>query len=103
MRHETTIVDRLPAASFTDAAAAAGNAPSILNTQPWQWRVHPDRLDLFANRSRQLAAGDHQGRQLMVSCGAALHHARIALAAEGWATHVAGYRRQAIPTCSPRS
>jgi nitroreductase len=88
MRHQTTAIDRLPAVAFADAATAAGNAPSILNTQPWLWRVHPDRLDLFANRSRQLAAGDPQGRQLMLSCGAALHHARIALAADGWATHV---------------
>ena len=89
MRHETTSVDRLPAAAFADAATAAGMAPSILNTQPWLWRVHPDRLELFANRRRQLAAGDPQGRQLMLSCGAALHHARIALAADGWAVHVA--------------
>jgi nitroreductase len=89
MRHERTAVDRLPAVAFIDAATAAGNAPSILNTQPWQWRVRRDGLDLFANRSRQLAAGDPQGRQLMLSCGAALHHARIALAANGWAVHVA--------------
>jgi nitroreductase len=88
MRHETTAVDRLPTVAFTDAATAAGKAPSILNTQPWLWRVHPDRLDLFANRSRQLVAGDPEGRQLTLSCGTALHHARIALAAHGWAAHV---------------
>jgi nitroreductase len=97
MRHETTAVDRLPAVAFTDAATAAGNAPSILNTQPWQWRVHPERLDLFAARSRQLAAGDPQGRQLMLSCGAALHHARIALAADGWATHVTRFPQASDP------
>lgn len=95
MRRETTAVERLPAAVFAEAATAACNAPSILNTQPWLWRIHPDRLDLFANRSRQLAAGDPQGRQLMLSCGAALHHARIALAADGWAVHVAR-----LPTAS---
>jgi nitroreductase len=88
MRHETTAVDRLPVAAYVDAATAARNAPSILNTQPWLWRIHPNRLDLFANRSRQLTAGDPQGRQLMLSCGAALHHARIALAADGWTAHV---------------
>ena len=97
MRPKTTAVDRLPAAVFADAATAAGQAPSILNTQPWLWRVHPDRLDLFANRSRQLAAGDPPGRQLMISCGAALHHARIALAAEGWAAHVARLPKASDP------
>jgi len=88
MRHQTTAVDRPPAVAYMDAATVACNAPSILNTQPWLWRVRPDGLDLFADRSRQLVAGDPQGRQLVVSCGAALHHARIALAADGWATQV---------------
>jgi hypothetical protein len=45
--------------------------------------VLPDRLELHADRSRQLAAADPQGRLLMVSCGGALYHARIALAAQG--------------------
>jgi nitroreductase len=97
MRHETTAVDRRLAAVFIHAATAARHAPSILNTQPWLWRVRPDRLDLFADRSRQLAAGDPEGRQLMVSCGAALHHARIALAAEGWAAHVDGLSTASDP------
>jgi nitroreductase len=66
------------------AARAAGLAPSVHNTQPWRWRVHPDHLDLYAERSRQLQAADPDGRLLAVSCGAALHHARVALAAEGW-------------------
>ena len=97
MRHETTAVDRLPAAVFADAATAAGRTPSILNTQSWLWRLHADRLDLFANRSRQLAAGDPQGRQPLVSCGAALHLARIALSAEGWAAHVAWLPKASDP------
>jgi hypothetical protein len=35
-------------------------------------------------RTRQLAVTDPEGRLLTVSCGAALHHARVALAAEAW-------------------
>jgi nitroreductase len=69
---------------LAEAAAAAGAAPSIHNSQPWRWRVRPDGLDLYAERSRQLAATDPDGRMLTVSCGVALHHARVALAAEGW-------------------
>ena len=42
----------------------------------------------FAERSRRLTVTDPQGRQLMISCGAALHHARTALAAAGWDAHV---------------
>ncbi|WP_239107391.1 Acg family FMN-binding oxidoreductase [Spirilliplanes yamanashiensis] len=62
----------------------AGRAPSVHNTQPWRWTVLPDRLELTLDTHRQLAAVDPQGRLAIVSCGAALHHARVALAAEGW-------------------
>jgi nitroreductase len=75
---------RNPTQALAGAARAAALAPSIHNTQPWQWRVHPDRLDLHAQRNRQLEAADPDGRLLTISCGAALHHARLALAAEGW-------------------
>ena len=76
--------DRDATEVLAEAAAAAGLAPSIHNTQPWRWRVYPDRLDLYAERSRQLTATDPDGRMLIISCGAALHHARLALAAQGW-------------------
>jgi nitroreductase len=81
--------DRTEAEDLAAAAAAAGLAPSVHNTQPWRWRVGPDRLDLYADRSRQLPATDPTGRLLMLSCGAALHHARVAMAAEGWTAAVA--------------
>src|SRR5688572_14858195 len=77
MTHQT------PAAALTEAAMAAGFAPSVHNTQPWLWRVHPDSLDLRAARERQLQVADPEGRLLIMSCGTALHHAQVALAAEG--------------------
>jgi nitroreductase len=69
-------------------AAAACCAPSILNTQPWRWRVGPDRLELFAEPRRHLRVTDPDGRLLIISCGAVLHHACVALAAQGWTTRV---------------
>ncbi|NUR50780.1 MAG: nitroreductase [Hamadaea sp.] len=72
-----------PAALLAKAAAAAGYAPSILNTQPWRWRVLGDVLELYADRARQMRAVDPEGRLLTISCGAALQHAVLALAAEG--------------------
>jgi nitroreductase len=71
-------------AGLAAAARTAGFAPSIHNTQPWRWRVTGPTLELWAVPQRQLALTDPLGRMLTVSCGAALHHARIALAAEGW-------------------
>src|SRR5215213_1389114 len=65
------------------AAAAATAAPSIFNNQPWRWQVGHNVLRLWADRERQLVVADPQGRLLTISCGVALHHARVALAAAG--------------------
>lgn len=69
---------------LAEAAATAGYAPSIHNTQPWLWRGANDTLDLFLQRDRVLANTDPDARLATLSCGAALHHARTTLAAEGW-------------------
>ncbi|MFD0591637.1 Acg family FMN-binding oxidoreductase [Catellatospora coxensis] len=66
-----------------DAARTALAAPSVFNTQPWRWHAGPDGLRLYADRRRSLPVADPAGRLLTVSCGAALHHARTALAAAG--------------------
>jgi nitroreductase len=65
------------------AAEAATRAPSVFNTQPWRWRIAGNVAELRADRARQLDTADPDGRLLTVSCGAALHHARTALAGAG--------------------
>jgi hypothetical protein len=71
-----------------EIVALACRAPSIHNTQPWWWRIGPGRIDLFADRGRQLPIADPGGRNLVLSCGAALHHATVAAAAQGYAAEV---------------
>ncbi|GIJ48103.1 NAD(P)H nitroreductase [Virgisporangium aliadipatigenens] len=68
---------------LTRAAVSALCAPSVFNTQPWRWRITGDTAELRADRSRQLPVLDPDGRLLTVSCGAALHHFRTALAVDG--------------------
>ncbi len=70
--------------ALASAAQTGGYAPSIHNTQPWRWRVRGNTLELYGEIARQLANTDPSGRLLVVSAGAALHHVRVALAAEGW-------------------
>jgi hypothetical protein len=65
------------------AALFAGRAPSIHNSQPWRWRVTDQALDLFLAHSRVLRSTDPRARLALLSCGAALHHARVYLAASG--------------------
>jgi nitroreductase len=68
--------------------AAASRAPSIHNTQPWQWAFDGRVLDLRADRSRQLHVADRDGHSLLVSCGAAAELTALALHAQGWTTDV---------------
>ena len=50
-------------------------APSVNNSQPWYFRLPADDLvELYADRERQLTGIDPSGRDLVLSCGAALHH-----------------------------
>ncbi|WP_410582578.1 Acg family FMN-binding oxidoreductase [Amycolatopsis sp. lyj-108] len=70
------------------AVALAVRAPSVHNSQPWQWRRGDRTLHLYADRTRKLAGTDPDGRDLMLSCGAALHHLRAGFAALGWRTEV---------------
>jgi hypothetical protein len=80
--------------ALRESAEAALAAPSIFNTQPWCWQIRGNTLRLWADRGRQLLIADPDGRMLTISCGVALHHARVALAAAG---HEAEVRRLPEP------
>lgn len=69
-------------------AESALRAPSVHNSQPWLWRVRGDRVELHADRSRQLTVSDTSGRNLTISCGAALHQAAVAAQALGWPAEI---------------
>jgi nitroreductase len=79
------------AAELSWAADIARRAPSILNTQPWRWRVTDAALELWADRSRVLDTIDPDGRLLTLSCGVALHHARTALTAGGHSPRISRF------------
>jgi nitroreductase len=76
------------------AIELADRAPSIHNSQPWTFAVSEERIDLYADDQRWLPVTDADKRDLLISCGAALHHLRIGLAAAGVG---AGVRRLPDP------
>lgn len=84
------------------SAAAALAAPSLrtalgLDTaQAWRWVVHPGSLDLYADPSRWQRRTDPTGRLALLAGGGALHHARVALAADGLAATIA-----LVPSADP--
>jgi hypothetical protein len=64
--------------------AAAVWAPSVHNTQPWWFSVAGQEMSLYADAGRQLGVADPRGREMMISCGAALFTARLALRSSGY-------------------
>jgi len=73
-------------------------APSIHNTQPWAWRLSGAEAWLYADLDRQLQVEDPTGRNLVISCGAALDHFTLAARALGWSAEVARIPESDDPT-----
>jgi hypothetical protein len=73
----------IPRESVSALIETATRAPSILNTQPWLFRVTPFAIDLYPDPSRKLRS-DLSGREMLVSCGAALFGLRLAIRALGY-------------------
>ncbi len=70
-----------------DAVRSACRAPSLHNSQPWQWVFDGGQLQLFLDPSR-VTNTDQSAREALISCGATLDHLRVAMAAAGWRSHV---------------
>lgn len=54
-------------------------APSGHNTQPWLFKIVDDAVELYADKTRSLPVVDPDDRALIISCGAALFHLKIAI------------------------
>jgi nitroreductase len=63
-------------------------APSVHNTQPWRFCMGEDDVELSVDASRALPVVDPFGRELVISCGAALANLRIAVEIFGHAAEV---------------
>ncbi len=59
-------------------------APSTYNTQPWKFRLTENGIAVFADYARRLPVLDPDGRELLMSIGAAIMNLRIAAAHFGF-------------------
>lgn len=59
-------------------------APSVHNTQPWWFCPAGRSVSLHADAGRQLMTADPDGREMLISCGAALFTMRLALRSLGY-------------------
>lgn len=67
----------------------AGLAPSVHNTQPWRFRWDGVGLTVLEEPSRALPVLDPSGRARVLSCGAAVLHARLGFAELGYEVRTA--------------
>jgi len=88
----------LDEATLRAALELAVRAPSLHNSQPWRWRLDGSIVHLYLDAARQLRATDPDARELVISCGAALHHLQVALAGQGRQVRVRRLPDPAEPT-----
>ena len=65
---------------------AAIAAPSIHNSQPWQFVARPAGrvIEVYADPARTPRRGDPRGRAVHIACGSALFNLRLAIARVGY-------------------
>jgi nitroreductase len=73
----------IPEDQFGYLIAVAARAPSVHNTQPWRFRLSQGSIEMFADTRRRLQV-DPEGRELLISCGAALFGLRLAVRSLGY-------------------
>jgi hypothetical protein len=73
----------IPADQVDYLIATAARAPSVHNTQPWRFRVTRYAVELYADPARRLRV-DPLGREMVISCGAALFGLRLGIRSLGF-------------------
>jgi hypothetical protein len=74
-----------PREQLTFLANYSALAPSTFNSQPWKFRIAEGALEVHADLGRWLKSVDRDGREMVISCGAAFANAAVAC-------HHFGYR-----------
>ncbi|MFJ8200838.1 Acg family FMN-binding oxidoreductase [Streptomyces sp. NPDC096152] len=75
-----SVASARPSHASTYLVRAAVTAPSVHDTQPWLFVANGDRaIELHADVDRRLLLTDPFGREMVISCGAALFNVRLAM------------------------
>jgi nitroreductase len=77
----------IPADQVDYLIATAACAPSVHNTQPWRFKVSRYTIELYADVRRKLRV-DPIGREMLISCGAAVFGLRLGVRSLGYLPQV---------------
>ena len=77
----------IPADQVDYLIGTAARAPSVHNTQPWRFYVSRYSIEMYADPRRKLQV-DPVGREMLISCGAALFGLRLAVRSLGYLPEV---------------
>lgn len=91
MTIEVTPSNTVSAEQVSAMVESACRAPSLHNSQPWRWMFGGGVLHLFADHARVGHHTDVTGQEVVLSCGAALDHLRVASAVAGWQVTIDRY------------
>jgi hypothetical protein len=69
----------------------------VHNTQPWRLHLRDGQLDVYVDRTRQLAVLDPTSRQMIISVGCAVMNARVSIASDGVSVAVHRFPDQQRP------
>jgi Nitroreductase family len=69
---------------LTDCVRTATAAPSLHNSQPWLFRIEAPAIDVYADHNRHLPVIDPDGREQLISVGAAVFTLRLAIRRAGY-------------------
>jgi hypothetical protein len=68
--------------------ASTARAPSLHNSQPWRFRLRENAIELRTDPERMIPEADPDGREMFISCGAALYGLRLGLRRLGYMAFV---------------
>jgi nitroreductase len=77
----------IPADQVDYLIATAARAPSVHNSQPWRFKVSHYTIEMYADLRRKLRV-DPLGREMLISCGAAVFGLRLAVRSLGYMPQV---------------
>ncbi|GGN50695.1 Acg family FMN-binding oxidoreductase [Actinoplanes campanulatus] len=87
---------------LTECVRSAVRAPSLHNSQPWLFRIRRSSIEVHADLTRGLGVIDPEGRELLISVGAAVFTLRVALRRAGYDTVEELWPEPGDPTLAAR-